>query len=216
MLKDLVLETPTGIAESAAPITHWTMKSLSTGTYQPTDDTGFRLSRRYTAHTSFEVKFQHFTNLGSFASSMSTMDFVTVNDIQWRLTDATRASLGTKSRKDAIKNAVAKARDYADALGKSHVIATEVEDGYASSSYGASGGVRLMSAAQQRGSVGEELSFEPEDVTLNCQVTVKFTAEDAEVNGRVPVGDLNRRDSTASETTLSDSRHLGASSGGLF
>ena len=170
--------TTTGDAAPEASITHWSMTSLSTGSHFPRNDEGKKLPREYTATTSFSVRFKDFAELGTFATMVSTMEFVMVQNISWELTDATKTSLGTKSRKEAIKNAMHKANDYSEALGRKDVIASDVIDGHGGvnssqyyGSHGGHGGSRVGG-----GSGSEELNFEPENVSFSCNVVVKCKA----------------------------------------
>jgi uncharacterized protein len=108
------------------------------------------------------------------------MKHVNISSIEWRLTDATKASLASQSRQDAVRNAVVKARDYAAVLGRERPEAVEVTDGsggfggYAPAHMRMAGhGGERMRGQQQ----GEVLDFEPESVQLNSTVTVKFVAD---------------------------------------
>ena len=155
------------------------MTSLSTGSYFSRSEEGKKLPREYTAATSFSVRFKDFAELGTFATMVSTMEYVNVQNISWELTDATKASLGTTSRIEAIKNAMYKARDYSTALGRKDVTAYEVNDGHggvnANKYYGGHGhgGYRGGGGG---GSGNEELNFEPENVSFSCNVIVKCNA----------------------------------------
>jgi hypothetical protein len=170
--------TKIGEAAPDAAITHWTMKTLSTSSNVPTNREGMKLPREYTASTTFSVRFRDFTELGSFASMLATMENVSVREISWELTDATKAGLGTKSRIEAIKNANHQAMDYSEALARGGVTAYEViggHEGINKSQYylgHGHGGYRGGGG----GAGGEDLNFEPENVSFSCNVTVKYKA----------------------------------------
>ena len=112
------------------------------------------------------------------------MPHVTIRNIQWRLTEETKASLGSQSRKDAVTDAVMKARDYAAVLGRGKPEAFEVADGAGphTTTYQPMGqqqaGVGLHGGAhfalQQQ---GQMLDFQPESLQLVSSVTVKFLAD---------------------------------------
>lgn len=178
-MKTLAVLTSIGDASLDASITHWSMKTLSTGSSIPQDKEGKKLPKDYTASTSFTVRFRDFTELGTFATMASTMEFVSVQQILWELTEATKATLGTKSRIEAINDAMQKANDYAKALEKANVTAYEVLDGHgganSSRGYFSHGhGGYLQSQGVAAG--GEELNFEPENVSFSCSVIVKCKA----------------------------------------
>lgn len=159
-----------------ASVTYWKNNTLSTGSHRPLDDKGNKLDRQYFARTTFEIKFCDFERLGSFATSLSTMPHVAISKIEWHLTEATKASLASQSRQAAVKDAVAKAKDYAAVLMRGKPEAVEVTD-QDSGLFGASAPGYFRTAAQGEGSQGDVLDFEPESVELNCSVTVKFVAD---------------------------------------
>jgi len=176
-LKTMALKDPSGDAAADASISHWSMKTLSTGSHLPQDRDGKKLPREYTASTTFSVRFKDFAELGSFASMISRMENVSVQQVSWELTDATKASLGSKSRIEAIKNAMQQANDYSQALGRGEVIATEVIGGHGGVNYGqnyASHGHGGYYGGGSGAAGAEELNFEPENVSYVCNVTVKY------------------------------------------
>lgn len=177
---------PTPTAD--APVTKWSNSSLSTSSYLAyLDDSGTskERERRYSARMSYEVWFRDFERLGEVATTLSTMDFVSVDGIKWCLTDETTERLGRKGRGDAMRDAVLRARDYAEALRGAGVVG--VEDGTAEGIHmlevveeSANGGLmdhrRNLRAYATGGGAMEEsgLEFTPEDVHLETRTTVKF------------------------------------------
>lgn len=107
------------------------------------------------------------------------MENVTVSQVTWALTDATKDAIQGTARKRAAAHALSKAYDYAEAFigaKKEDVKPFHVhEEPY----YGHSTrpqlhrekGVRSVRAAT------EELQFEPEDVRMEATVTVKFMVD---------------------------------------
>src|SRR5271155_472894 len=164
-----------------APVTYWKNSTLSTGSYRPTDAKGRKLDRLFFARTSFEIKARDFERRGSLATPLSTMPLVSISQVEWRLTDATKASLASESRREAVKDAVVKARDYAAVLGRGKPEAVEVSDGnnnfnsYAQGPQGFHSRVAMHGGRHGRGQQEDEImDFEPESVQLNTTVTVKF------------------------------------------
>jgi uncharacterized protein YggE len=155
------------------------MNALSTYSTLPTDKEGNKLARQYHARTTFEVKFRDFNKLGSFATSLSTMAHISITNIKWSLRDMTRDSLASQSRKMALKDAITKADDYAEVLGKKKVDVYEIIDSH----YGVSTTVNShymghwKRARMNTVSDVDVLSFEPEGVNINTNITVKFRAE---------------------------------------
>ncbi|TID23561.1 gb [Venturia nashicola] len=188
MLRELsTLGVPSGsaAADSAKAITHWSMNTLSTGSYmiyhdsdRKNHDSERQKSRQYNAHISFETKFADFTLLGRVCTDLAKMRFVSVRNIDWRLTDKTKASLVAMSRKLAVDDAISKANDFASAVGKATVTAVEINTD--SNGYGRSAGMFGATRAYAAAGAAERedaLNFEPEDVDLSCSIQVKFEAE---------------------------------------
>jgi Protein of unknown function (DUF541) len=109
------------------------------------------------------------------------MRHVEISRIEWRLTDVTKASLASRARQEAVKDAVVKARDYAVILLRATPEAVEVIDGaggYGSLALGSLSRRTAHGGAHPQGQQqGEVLDFEPESVQFNSTVTVKFVAD---------------------------------------
>jgi hypothetical protein len=170
------------------PITHWSMSTLYTRSYVPWYDPyvdGERkeknVKKQYSASTDFEIKFADFTVLGSICTEFANTRFVNVQDISWRLTEKTKASLGGQSRKLAVEDAVAQARDFAEAVGKGFVRPVDIDTDSRDYGFGETRRVGLHAQTREGGRQREQeadiLNFEPEEVELSCTVRVKFEAE---------------------------------------
>jgi len=59
---------------------------------------------------------------------MANLPHVSIRNIAWRLTNTTKGQLGQLSRKEAVKDAITKVRDYGDVLGKKRIQVVEVND----------------------------------------------------------------------------------------
>jgi uncharacterized protein YggE len=179
-LGQLAPKDSTGKATVNAPITHWSMSSISTGSYfvylQKDGDTG--KETRYTASTSFQIRFADFEQLGAACSNLAKMPFTSIRSITWQLTDKTKASVAGEVRRLAVEDAVSKAKDFAKAVGKHNVVPVEINTDNippAATSYNAFGAATRGASALTQ-TTGEGLKFEPEDVDLDCQVKVRFEA----------------------------------------
>jgi uncharacterized protein YggE len=193
-IKDLAEGKPENLSDSVAtpPITHWSMSTLSTGSYAAwyganRDDKEGEKTKQYlyNAHTTFEIKFADFTTLGSLCSDFANTPLVSVKNISWRLTEKTKASLAGESRKLAVEDAVTQARDLAAAVGKAAIKPLEI-NADSTSPFGVGttrptpGGLfgQTRAAAQGRGGpAADALNFEPEEVELSCTVRIRFEAE---------------------------------------
>jgi len=167
------------------------MSTLSTGSYfiyldTKTDADGAeRKEINYTASTTFTIKFADFKVLGGVCTDLSILPFVSIRSITWSLTDVTKATLVTQSRRLAVEDAVAKARDFASAVGVLSIRPVEINQdddgtGVRSGFFGGGGPVMRNLAATPFGQGREEserLSFEPEECEVTCEVRVKFEGE---------------------------------------
>jgi uncharacterized protein len=182
-------ESPPGSTEkdtaTTAAITHWSMDTLSTSSYiiyhdndRNKQDSEKNGTRQYNAHVSFEIKFADFTVLGNVCNDLAKMQFVSVRNIDWRLTDKTKASLVGMSRQLAVKDAVSKAKDFGCAVGRSTVTAVEINadsDGFGRSP-NLFGATRAYAPGPEAAG-DDSLNFEPEEVDMSCSIQVKFEAE---------------------------------------
>lgn len=105
---------------------------LTTDTFQtnssvPRDREGKLLQREYTASIKFTAIFGNCQKLGEATSLLFGMPYVEIESTEWRLTDATIESLGPESRKLAMRDAMRKANDFAEVVGRIPV-AIEVRD----------------------------------------------------------------------------------------
>lgn len=156
---------------AGAAITYWSNSTLSTGHragYTPNGEP----DPLYSAEMSFEAKFQDFVQLGSVTTTMSTMEYVTIDKIDWRLTDATKDKFQSQCRQSAVHDAIAKARDYAAALNKPTPPVVEISD-----QGGLYGGAFSAASARMGGGTTKKFDFEPEDVSIESSVTVTFEEE---------------------------------------
>ena len=190
--------------QPTAPVSKWTLSSLSTGSWQPeprrqatdadpneadvdvpkptTTTTRSLPPRLYTASTTMTATFLDFSALGSFTSShLLSTPYVSIERIEWDVLPATKMSLERRGRREAVKDAMIKAKDYADAVGKEDFGVLVISD------VAAGGGGRLMAMGGAFGRGvgmamgGEEeeemmMRFRPEEVGVSCEVVVKFDA----------------------------------------
>ncbi|MCJ1432706.1 hypothetical protein MMC27_002063 [Xylographa pallens] len=174
--RDLSPKTASGEATPDAAITIFSMTALTTKTYIPEDRQGNPLPPRlYSANTSFQVIFRDFEKLAEVAGMLFTTPHVSIVSTKWRLTDVTLAGLASETRQMAMRDAVRKAEDLAEVVGR-QVFAVEITD------HGSLSGARTMQTARKASpSSGVQgigtLALEPEDVELSASLSAKFVAE---------------------------------------
>lgn len=173
----LAPKTAEGLPTAEAPLTHFSMSAFQTNSCLPRDKDGKELEREYTASTAFTAIFRDFKKLGEVTSLLYRTPHVEIKKTEWRLTDATIRGLGSESRKAAVRDAMQKAKDFAEVLERVPV-AIEVND-YGGQSYAVAsqelGGYAPAPAASKQQIDG--LTLEPEQVELTARISVKFQAD---------------------------------------
>lgn len=172
-----------GNLDPNAPVTWWSVGALYTGSYRPYNNSGKVMPLVYNARTTFQIKFKDFDSLGSFASTLSSIPLVDISSVEWKLTDATEKKQQSIVQRNAVLDALEKAKNYAAAMNLSNVTATEIADvgllGGTESNHAPSFGgggpmMRAMAAPGGSSSNSEDISFHPEDVQLDATVHARF------------------------------------------
>ncbi|KAF7188632.1 hypothetical protein HII31_10294 [Pseudocercospora fuligena] len=178
-------------ASNSSPLSHWSKKSLTSSSHVPYNRDGEELPRRYSSKIPFDIRFKDFKALGTFGTKVSALPHVEVQNIEWILTPATEKSFKSQLRKDAAKDAIEKARDYCEATGCKNLRPVELNEGnvympttrsgmvYAAAF--APGEVREEEEGDEEmlgaGPQDEDLEFEPQEIKMSLDVTMKFLAD---------------------------------------
>lgn len=211
LFRQHALKLEDNVPHPNAGITTFTLSAPSTSSHLPINpDTGRVLpdgAKQYTAQTAAEVVFRDLDLLARLATELSAMENVAIADTEWRLTDTTRAEITREARIGAVRNAVEKANDYADVVGR-QVVAYHIDDGNVSTSFSRPakqtayrGGGTFYQAQQMQvppmqaygspsaggGRVAEgPPSLEPATITVSANCNLKFASPD----GKAIVGDV--------------------------
>jgi uncharacterized protein YggE len=178
----LLAPTEGGASTTARPaITRWSMSNLSTGQWNVWTSAQNTVS--YRASITFEVRFADFEKLSAACADLSRMAYVSIRSLNWSLSEGTRASLASESRRQAVADAVVKAQDFGKAFNKDNVTPVEITDEkslaapqrMAPVTFGSTALRSTAPAGTQAPEAG--LSFEPEEVNINCSVRIKFEAD---------------------------------------
>jgi uncharacterized protein YggE len=161
------------------PVTWWANDQLQTWANRPWSQDGTQLPLVHHARTSFEVKFSDFTALSGWIARVAGLPRTTIVGIDWALTARRRDELTGSVRSAAVADARAKAEVYAAALGLEHVTASAVADaGMLAGGLhpgGAAAGTFARAAAPRGGAEGQ-VEFEPQQVSITCEVDARFLA----------------------------------------
>jgi len=173
LFAELSPRTASGEPTTDAAVTAWSMGGLGTSSDTPCSSDGVELDRKYTATTSFKLEFRDFTRLSSVTTQLLAIPDVSIGYTNWRLWGETRRSLGSRSRKMAVQEALAKAKDLAEAAGYRSVKPIEIVDEYSEEETQSE-----MPAGRLVGYGGDAaLYFVPEEIHVKTKVTVKLRAE---------------------------------------
>jgi uncharacterized protein YggE len=173
------LLAPTEGTSPRPAITRWIMSNMSTGQWNVW--LSGQSTTTYRASTTFEVRFADFEKLSAACADLSRMQYVAIRSLSWSLSDNTRAGLASESRRQAVADAVVKAQDFGKAFNKDKITPLEITDEKSMMAPQRmppmTFGSAMRSAAPAGTQAPETLSFEPEEVNINCSVRIRFEAE---------------------------------------
>ncbi|KAJ6172434.1 hypothetical protein N7470_001501 [Penicillium chermesinum] len=183
LFTELSPKTEAGIATAEAAVTHFSSTMLRSWHQTPRGSDGIAVARVYHASSSITATFRNFAAMNDIAGKLILNPHVHIKSIDWELTDATIQSLGQESRKLAMRDAIQKAEDYADVIGRK-VVVTEINSG----GYSGDLNVRCMMATAPGGALfgrsspapeHDSLDLTPQEIKIEGSVSVKFESETA-------------------------------------
>jgi uncharacterized protein YggE len=105
-------------------VKHWSMTDIETSSHLPTDSQGTVLKntqRSYSTSVSYTIYIAEFSALGTFANQVSMLPYTAIHGVKWTISNTTRKAYEARLRKEAVEDALERAKDYAKALGLSAV-----------------------------------------------------------------------------------------------
>lgn len=163
-------------AQDPCPVTETVLLALSTRSWRPYTQDGTQLPLRHRASSRARLTFNNFRALSNFINTWGRRDGVSVQHVEWKLTDEREDSEKARILADAVANARAKAEVLADAAGAGPVTFIELSD----TPLGTDGPqpMAFASAQMARGSAGgrtEGVDLTPEDIDVHSAVHARFT-----------------------------------------
>lgn len=160
------------------PVVSWSSERLQTWASRPWNQEGKQLPLVHSAQVGFDAEFADFAALGRWLTDVVTIDGVTVDGVDWALTEEHRDRLLPEARTAAVADARAKAEVYAASLGLHRLIVIAVADagmlGTGPSPLAGSEGIgmaRMALAAR-----GPDVEFAPRPITVVADVDARFVA----------------------------------------
>ncbi|GAB10458.1 hypothetical protein GOARA_056_02060 [Gordonia araii NBRC 100433] len=133
----------------------------------------------YTTRIAMTAEFLDFEALAAFLVEWAGRDGLEVGRIVWDVLTENRPRYEAKVRRDAVRDAVAKAQAYADAVGRGSVTAVALADpDMLSSGSDAVPAAPMMARAMVASDAGPSLELRPDDVVISVAVDARFTAGD--------------------------------------
>ncbi len=163
-----------------APVTWWSAEQLRTWSQRPWHKDGKQLPLVHHAGVVLEVKFRDFAALSRWVGEhIAGTGGFRVASVDWALTAARRESLIADARTRAVRDALARAQQYADALDLGTVRPVALADagmlGAALQPEGGTGATFLRAAATAGG--GGDVELIPEDIEVAATVDARFLAD---------------------------------------
>ncbi|BDZ56027.1 SIMPL domain-containing protein [Agromyces marinus] len=114
--------------DAAGSLESWSAGSLRVWSHRPWNAEGRRLPLVHEAAAEVEASFRDLDALGAWAGPAAWAESVTLEGIEWRLTEATRSRVHESAQRRAVADAVRKAGVYAEALGLAAPVPVEIAD----------------------------------------------------------------------------------------
>ncbi len=127
LFKTLSPKADNGIATDDAAVTQFASTFLRTRSYTPRDKDNMSLPKVYQASMTLRIVFRDINKLSQVVGQLVTYSNVEINSIDWSLSDATQNALCSQMRREAVRDAVNKANDYAGEVGR-EVYPVEIMD----------------------------------------------------------------------------------------
>lgn len=177
---DLVRGRITGAHDpESGPITWFSSDNVQIWTEKPWNANGLQLEPVFHAQIGFTVKFNDFVHLARFVEDVVPLPGVTVDRIEWALTETSRLGALADVRSRAVTDSVAKATVYAQSIGLGTVRAVALADEGMLSDLSPRPGQGVAASSLRLGAApgaGPELSLKPEDIQIEAVVDARFLA----------------------------------------
>jgi len=164
----------------AGPVTWWSSARVRVWAERPWNADGKQLAPVHHASIAMTVKFKDFDALADWLAEAATVPGVQVNGIDWDLTEAKRTAVTSEVRSRAVRDAVDKARVFAQAIGLAQVSATAIADpgmlGVRGEADSPAPSMMRAASLSAPHAAGTSFNFTPEDIEVTASVDARFEA----------------------------------------
>ncbi|KIX06257.1 uncharacterized protein Z518_04232 [Rhinocladiella mackenziei CBS 650.93] len=161
-----------------APVSFYSIASLSTSSRDEFDKDNKRTGKQIqTVYSKLDIRFRDFAKLGEMVVHLSTVKFVQLKGVTWKLTDQNQSILGEEARMKALVRAMKRAEEYGRVIGRNSVTAVKIEDSEESYPRPCTKQTARKSAASWATGIGVGIDFEPQTIDVSASLVVEFHAE---------------------------------------
>lgn len=179
-IAEQVRDATTAIHDAdAGPVVAWSSDRVQVWSDRPWNQDGVQLPLVHHAQIGFDAEFADFAALGRWLSDTAALDGVTVDGIEWALTDEHRDAMLADVRAGAVADARAKAEVYAAAIGLTRLTVLALADaGMLGEGIHPVGGHEPMPVARMKAlsAAAPEVELEPRPITVTAEVDARFVA----------------------------------------
>jgi uncharacterized protein YggE len=162
-----------------SPTTWSVIQPIRTRSWRPWSDKGQVLPLRHAASSGVQVKYRDFRALAASVDAWGALAGVSVDRVEWALTEATRTAQEAEVLRRAVADARTRALTMARAAGYDDVRWVELADPGLLQSGGRDVGGGPVAAASYRAAKAESgggAEVAPEDIAWQVEVHARFTA----------------------------------------
>jgi uncharacterized protein YggE len=157
-------------------VTWWSADQLRTWSNRPSNDKGKQLPLVHHASVGVEVKFRDFTALSRWVGQhIAEMEGFSLSEVKWALAVKRREKLLAEVRTRAVRDAVTRAQQYADALGLGKVEPVALADSGMLNTRPDGGAERAYMRVGAAGG-GAVVELVPEHIEVSAAVDARFVA----------------------------------------
>lgn len=163
--------------EDPCPVTETVLLPLSTRSWRPWSQDGSQLPFQHEAASRAKLTFANFRAMSAFINDWGRQPGVTINHVDWKLTDEREAAETSRILGDAVADARARAATLAAAAGEGEVRFVELSDtpfnDVRQDMFSEAG----LQMARGAAGGGEGVDLTPEDIIVQVRVHARFTTD---------------------------------------
>lgn len=167
------------LAAASSPVSSTSSEQLRVWGQRPWSQNGEQLPVVYHSAASVTVTFTDFSALSEWIGDASLLEGVTVNGIDWALSDETVREITRQAQRDAVAEAREKAETYAQSLGLESLTPVALSDPGLLGDENQPAPMMAMAADSMRlrsGGGGGGPQFTPEEIVVAASVHARFSA----------------------------------------